>query len=927
MQKDQNALGSVVIRGTWTAAPNGSGPVGTYDNTNYYNPSDPAGVTGQLDNSQLNNSPSSTGWGGTTNRPQGDTYGWNQCKNVYCHSLGRKPSSMTAGDNNHYRQDVKWNTGTQHCNDCHGRGTDNVANGGINWGMPNYTGGTVGSDNANSHAPHVINNRYECSVCHFVTVAGTGGNRTILASPVPSNHVNGVREVVFDGTNATGTYSDTPATKTCVVSCHGNNPLRWGGPPQNCDSCHVRVGDVDDFGTGTQPSMSRNGITAGIDNNEWNWSGHGKDTGNYDVSGNPAANLLAGSTGTNKCAYCHNPAIAHDNTTNPFRLANFDTFSQGWNGACYVCHAGVAVGNSAPGYAPAADNAGSYAAKTATRKVANNHYNPGNTSNARHSSTYNGGAFCYDCHDPHGDRSSIPSGNVFMIGKRVSMRTDNAAGTGIPVGGNDNSNRPTATFTNNVSGLDYASTDNVAPFDGICETCHESASGILHYTRAGRLDSTHFTTKCVVCHTHDGGFRGLGGPDVGQYFDRSIQAPGPSNFADNSSHPLRGLTTTDNSLLYGGQNCLGCHYASGPSKAGDECLKCHFEAQPNAPAGNHMDKTLQLATVNGNSLPTGQFAISTIQDYDNWCLQCHSSTTITLGGQSVSGRTYFPNPGGASDYNTASGFTNGRHRANQVGCIYCHAPHGSGNARLVRINPANRGSAGPTPREFGVFPTDNTGSYTGSFAASPNEVRPYRARVDNVAPNIFADADDENSFCNKACHVAKTSNNFVKDKMIKRDGVTGNYLLSPGNKKTYLINGGEYTNDNISTFFSNPHVHPNGDIITTDNMVRDYANLIGLTGPNYYQYPLPGGTANPGAYTVTQNGASPLPFSPDYVDGTRDFTNAWNNLGVAIKYRYTCSTCHNPHGTTEPNTSAGEGYPDLRLRKMNPNTLCNRCHK
>jgi predicted CxxxxCH...CXXCH cytochrome family protein len=921
MQQHQNSLVSVVLAAGWTATPNQTGAF-PYDNTNYYNPGN--GGAGQLDNG-TNDIPGYSSWGA------GARYGGNNCRNVYCHSIGRKVSSMTPGDNNSYRLDVAWNSGPQHCNDCHGRSVADNTN--PAWGMPDYVGGAVGSDTANSHGAHVVRAGYECSVCHFTTVTGTGAGRAILASPRPSNHVDNVRQVAFNPGVVMGspTYGDVPATKTCVVSCHGSNPVRWGGPPQNCDTCHVRVGDVDDFGTGTQASMSNNSITAGIDNNEWNWSGHGKDSGQYDVSLNPAANLRSGGgTGTNKCAFCHNPAIAHDNASNPFRLANYNVFSQGWNGACYVCHASASVGNSASGFAPTADNTGSYAAKTASQKVASNHFNPGTASNARHSAVYNGGAFCFDCHDPHGDRTSAGVGNIFMVGKRVSMRTDNAAGTGIPVGGNDNTNRPTAAFTNNVNGIDYAhTTDNAAgpPFDRICETCHDSASGILHYTRTGRLDMTHFTTKCITCHTHDGGFRGLGGPDVGQYFDRSIQAPGPSNYADNSSHPLLGLTTGDTTLRFTGTgtvNCLGCHYSSGPARTSDECLMCHFEnvgsgGTPGALDGTrHMDRQIELATISGNSLPTSQFTIGTIQQYDSWCLQCHGSESgITLGGISplVSRRTVID----------AAGFAAGRHRAvvppdGPVGCIYCHAPHGRGNARIVRENPVNRRTAGPTPMRFGVFPSDNLN--LGVYGTAQNV--PYRARVDYTLPNVFADADDDHVFCNAACHDVTASRR--KDKVIRRDdNITGNYTTTgaPSFKKIYIVNGVQYTNDNTQTWM---HGHVNDEIITTDNMVIYYKNLIGLTGPSYYRYPrFPSGPsdANPATFN---NLSSPIPFFPDFVDGSRDFTNGYLGLGP-IRYRFTCSTCHNPHGTTLANTSGSNGYPDLRLRRMNPADLCNECHK
>jgi hypothetical protein len=573
-------------------------------------------------------------------------------------------------------------------------------------------------------------------------------------------------------------------------------------------------------------------------------------------------------------------------------------------------------------------------AKTATQKVGSNHYNPGSASNARHSGAYNGGVFCYDCHDPHGDRNNSGVGNIFMIGRRVSMQTDNVAGTGIPVGGNSNTRRPQVTFANNANGIDYASTDGNAPFDGLCEACHEAASGILHYVNTGRLDNTHFATKCTVCHTHDGGFRGLGGPDVGQYFDRSIQAPGPSNYADNSSHPLRALTTVDTTLRFTNSvNCLGCHYSSGPARTSDECLMCHFENGPSPVNGgqlgaNHMDRVLQLSdpsTASGSNAPTSQYTVTSITQFDAWCLTCHQGTTIALGGINPSA--------GRRTVIDASGFANGRHRANAddpanpVGCIYCHQPHGRGNARIVRENPMNRRAAGPTPARFGVFPSDNLAS--GSYGAGQNV--PYRARVDNNAAtgNVFADADDDHNFCNTACHSVIPSVRR-KDKIIRRDdNITGNYTPTgpPSNNKIWIANGLQYTKDNAATWM---HGHVNNEIISTDNMVIYYSGLIGLTGPSYYKYPGLGGSA-PGIFTSAVNAANAasgnsLPFFPDFVDGSRDFTNGYIGLGP-IRYRFTCSTCHNPHGTNLSNTPGASGNPDLRLPRTNPSDLCNVCHK
>jgi len=412
------------------------------------------------------------------------------------------------------------------------------------------------------------------------------------------------------------------------------------------------------------------------------------------------------------------------------------------------------------------------------------------------------------------------------------------------------------------------------------------------------------------------------GSDVGQYFDRGIQAAGARNYDDRSSHPLRGLTTPDNTLRFGGRNCLACHYASGPARTGDECLMCHFESQPNAPAGNHKNGTIELATIGINGLPTAPFTINTIQDYDAWCLQCHQATTISLGG-------VFPSTARRTVIDPTA-FANGRHRAQSpaVGCIHCHHPHGRSNTKLVRENPANRGSAAGTPTRFGVFPGDTTGSYTGTFIAFPNENRPYRARVDNTAPDIHADADDELGFCNKACHLAKISGSLSKDKIIKRDGSDGLYILSRATNndfvKTYTINGQDYTKDNVMNY-PGFHGHASNGIVSTDDMVTWFADPSrgNLSGPSRYKYPGTG-TSNPAAFN---NVTSPLPFFPDVPDGVRDFPNGYLNQGW-IKYRFTCSTCHNPHGTTLPNTAISIlGYPDLRLPRTGPGYLCGECHR
>lgn len=441
-------------------------------------------------------------------------------------------------------------------------------------------------------------------------------------------------------------------------------------------------------------------------------------------------------------------------------------------------------------------------------------------------------------------------------------------------------------------------------------TGHQVAAAASPFVHTGLSGSTLY--YYVVAAVGDGGREGAlsaeasampwrnAPQDIGQYLDNLSSS---TNFADASRHPFRGLTTVDNALRFSGTNCLRCH-DGGRGHVGDECLLCHFEEQPNAPAGNHMDGLLQMAAVNGNTLPVAEYPITSIADYDGWCLQCHTSGTTQLGGRAVSTAT--------RTVVDPAQIASGRHRAQGAGCIHCHAPHGSVNTRLVRDNPANRQAAGDIPARFSAWPADNLSG--GGYGAARSY--PYRARV---VANL-ADADDENRWCDRSCHRGGTNPAFLKERTLKRDNVTGLYVLA-GTRKVIVIDGVEYTVDNVARTF---HGHINNEIVSTDAMVNWYASVNGLSGPGTYRYPGVTG-ADPASFDPS---LSPLPFFPDYSDGVRDFTNGYLGLGL-VRYRFTCSTCHDPHGTayTTENAFSGNAYPDLRLQRFTPNSLCAMCHR
>jgi predicted CxxxxCH...CXXCH cytochrome family protein len=526
------------------------------------------------------------------------------CTNITCHSDGRGGPPRIA---------PTWFTGvggqvTLTCVDCH-RGSS-VS------GFPIATG---------AHTKH-LNSGYGCSTCHVNTVADD--NVTLNASTGKANHVNFIRNVsiksAYDN-DATSTNNWDNAAGTCSgIKCHGGNTVNWITDIGriSCANCHVGAGDVDDFGNGAAASINGNSVTAVVDNTEWMYSGHGRDTGSYDCTANVAPNLVGSSTGKNKCKFCHDDTVAHGVAANPFRLANTNWNGMGINGNCYVCH----EKGSAAGYQPPQDNASlTYSLKTSASFVDNNHYALGSVNNARHSTTYNGGQFCWDCHDPHGDRSNPTTGNLVMIGKKVSAATEGVLG--IPTGGTAGAGRRNAVFTKNVAGADYATGSGA--YEGICETCHIAASGITHYTNTG-VGTAHYNSKCIECHVHDTGFKGAGGSNQEQFFDAGYRTDNSANYRDLSGHRILDAASAATMSFPAEINCYGCHGVSGTTRFSNECLKCHWENRSGALA--HASGTFEWATPNGNTLPSAQFGGSGPAT-DAFCLLCHG----TGGGTALNG--------------------------------------------------------------------------------------------------------------------------------------------------------------------------------------------------------------------------------------------------------------------------------------------------
>jgi hypothetical protein len=297
-------------------------------------------------------------------------------------------------------------------------------------------------------------------------------------------------------------------------------------------SCHGTTGgDVNELAEGFWQSNTM----AKVDRDQWTYSGHGRTSGTYDVTGNVAPAFSTSPTaGLTECLFCHDDIVAHRAAENPFRLRGASTDATGNTGTynpvsapnstCLNCHQTSSFG---------VNNGGGV--KNGGVKVEESH------NGTKHTSGTLGGKFCWDCHEPHGDRTAS-GGNIAMIRARVLAVTDGTYGY-LGASGVER----TVTYTDQsaggaASGRAVSNEGAGSEQVGICQACHGD-SGETYWTKY---------------------WNHLGYDDVN----------GPPN-SDRTASGHQRVTSVTPDTPY----CIACHKHSLKFAPDGTCTTCHDQAQ------------------------------------------------------------------------------------------------------------------------------------------------------------------------------------------------------------------------------------------------------------------------------------------------------------------------------------------------------------
>lgn len=459
------------------------------------------------------------------------------CSNMYCHSYGT--ATLKGSKSINWADGVRGsiiNAGDGRCVSCH-----------------NGVNATYSNLSTNSHFRHVDNKGagkiITCNVCHSATVSA---NSTISNY---ANHVNGVRNVSFSGTPATGT---TWNGTTCTTSaCHSNGrgapalvtPTWTDRNSGKCGTCHLTAVDIG-FGimsSGAHFTHISSSYGPKRNTNSLCSACHVFST---ELAGSHVDGTISKNAGANFCLNCH--AQSTPVWTSQARLS------------CQSCHSGMGSGSTESAANRSWSNYdatgvrapyksystfknighGAYASIVCSNchNANSNHINgiltaTGSYRGARIFAnlsginvTYSADKLCIDCHndaanggrnivtDPnkmnflsHVSERSVPTtsqcvschdvhgtSNKAMLKTTFNVYTGNGRGAAVK----------TVNFSNMTTGFVNASRT------GICQVCHTNTKVYRNYTsRTGVYAGTvtfsgswgHMgnNKRCMNCHKHN----------------------------------------------------------------------------------------------------------------------------------------------------------------------------------------------------------------------------------------------------------------------------------------------------------------------------------------------------------------------------------------------------------------------------------------
>ncbi|MDT8316474.1 MAG: hypothetical protein RQ824_00595 [bacterium] len=466
------------------------------------------------------------------------------------------------------------------------------------------TGAVLGN-----HSAHARFNMMKCSSCHGDTTSGESdpahrNNYVELRNPLGPPSGAGVYSRGY-----TFAQSTTTTLGTCsAIECHNGIAQTWGtSNTMVCNDCHLSgSADTDDF---TYDEFTSTAVPR-LYSSEWAYSGHGKSSGNYDLTGNPAAGL--------DCTNCHDSTLPHGDSIIPYRTkatGNMDIF-------CQNCH-----GTSA--------EIGSLftTVSTVARGIKTHSRGVFIEENYKSLGTWRVETLkCIDCHDPHGDGTS-GSGNKGMLHKQVWTGGSDTKGRPLPF----DAGYSTVVFNSPTGVGGYGNNDAATTY--ICEVCHSTTS--FHQRNGG--GTAHFEgIRCPDCHQHDKGWAPYeectechAVPRNYLYNVRQIvekDGDGAGDFVKLSRHVSNGTATE----IVTSFDCVVCHaegdYAKVNLNAGFTSATLHNDGSTSGVSAA-TDRKVHLRDVDN---PDSYFIwnknesnAATKETYrtnmDNFCMACHDT--------------------------------------------------------------------------------------------------------------------------------------------------------------------------------------------------------------------------------------------------------------------------------------------------------------